>query len=388
MSLRHAAIAALASAGLFALGAPQALADGLTVHDAANTVQTTCAKNVAGVLHPCAVDEGMQAGAPTPLTIDPADNGVWMHLLNLPPLAATSTLQTAANGYLSSLVANLGSPFQAGGSIGNTQFGATESGAWTVGISGTPTFNLGALNGAATAANQATANTTLASILSAFTGLASSANQATSNTALAAIQSELTGVSTAANQATANTTLASILTQLASQATAANQTSEIAQETAAASVLGAKGDTACATDTSSCSLNALIQRLNQRLTSLITALNTPMQQTGGSVAITGTVSALAPQASVTETTVTMNGTWQLVWTAAAAKRVVIGFASNSNASGDYSFNASLAGATTTGGIPFANGLGGSFDFTGGVIPNTSLYVKGTSGSTLTVQVFN
>jgi hypothetical protein len=46
--------------------------------------------------------------------------------LPLPTGAATSTLQTTIN-------TTLGTPFQAGGSIGNTSFASTQSGAWNVG---------------------------------------------------------------------------------------------------------------------------------------------------------------------------------------------------------------------------------------------------------------
>lgn len=74
--------------------------------------------------------------------------------------AASASLSTAVTR-LSSILTVLGSPFQVGGTIGNASFGATQSGAWNVGVSGslpafaaTPTFNLGALNGAATAASQ------------------------------------------------------------------------------------------------------------------------------------------------------------------------------------------------------------------------------------------
>jgi len=49
--------------------------------------------------------------------------------------------------------------------------------------------------------------------------------------------------------------------------------------------LGPLGATVCATDTGSCSINALFQRNNQRLTSLLTALGTPMQTTGGTVGL-------------------------------------------------------------------------------------------------------
>lgn len=52
--------------------------------------------------------------------------------------------------------------------------------------------------------------------------------------------------------------------------------------------LGAPGATACATDTSSCSANALLQRIAQRLSSAITALGSPLQ-TGGTVVATGNV---------------------------------------------------------------------------------------------------
>jgi hypothetical protein len=47
--------------------------------------------------------------------------------------------------------------------------------------------------------------------------------------------------------------------------------------------LGAPGATACATDTGSCSVNAFLQRLAQRLTTINTTLGTPMQASGGSV---------------------------------------------------------------------------------------------------------
>ena len=59
----------------------------------------------------------------------------------LPAGAATAANQVT-------MITALGSPFQAGGSIGNSSFGATQSGSWTV------TANLGTLGGAATAANQ------------------------------------------------------------------------------------------------------------------------------------------------------------------------------------------------------------------------------------------
>lgn len=109
---------------------------------------------------------------------------------------------------------------------------------------------------------------------------------------------------------------------------------------------------------------------------------------GADVGASNPLPALPPQAAVTETTVNMTGLWVKVWTAAAAKRLIIGLPSDSGASGDYSFNASLSGLSTSGGVPFAAGNGGSFDFAGGAVPNTDLYVKATPGSRVTVQVFN
>lgn len=65
-------------------------------------------------------------------------------------------------------------------------------------------------------------------------------------------------------------------------ASAANQSTQITAANLTNTNLGALGSTACATDNGSCSLNALIQRNNQRATSMITALGTPFQA-GGSI---------------------------------------------------------------------------------------------------------
>lgn len=73
-------------------------------------------------------------------------------------------------------------------------------------------------------------------------------------------------------------------------ATAANQTTQITN-------MGAPGDTACATDNGSCSLNAQNSRTNQRLTTINTTLGTPFQA-GGSIANTSFAS-------------TQSGTWNI-----------------------------------------------------------------------------
>ncbi len=75
--------------------------------------------------------------------------------LPLPSGAATSALQTTGNTALTTINTTLGSPFQAGASIGNTGFGITGT---LPAFAATPTFNLGTLNGAALAANQTNAS--------------------------------------------------------------------------------------------------------------------------------------------------------------------------------------------------------------------------------------
>jgi hypothetical protein len=78
--------------------------------------------------------------------------------LPLPTGASTAALQSTIN-------TTLGSPFQAGGSIGNTAFGISGT---LPAFAATPTVNLGTLNGAATAAKQpalGTAGTPSADVL-------------------------------------------------------------------------------------------------------------------------------------------------------------------------------------------------------------------------------
>lgn len=69
-------------------------------------------------------------------------------------------------------------------------------------------------------------------------------------------------------------------------ATAANQVLQITQETAVNTLLGLQADAACATDNGTCTLAALVKRLNQRLTTINTTLGSPIQATGGTVAVT------------------------------------------------------------------------------------------------------
>lgn len=158
--------------------------------------------------------------------------------------AATASNQATIIGNLGTLITNLGSPFQAGGSIGNSAFGISGT---LPAFAATPTFNLGTLNGAATAANQASIISALGSpfqaggsignasfgisgTLPAFASTptfnlgtigtaATAANQATEISSLSSIDTKLSSQATAANQATANASLSSIDSKLTSPVT-------------------------------------------------------------------------------------------------------------------------------------------------------------------------
>jgi len=78
--------------------------------------------------------------------------------LPLPSGAATAAGLTTIN-------TTLGTPFQAGGNIGNTAFGISGT---LPAFAATPTFNLGTIGGAASAANQATTNTKLDTVIAAL----------------------------------------------------------------------------------------------------------------------------------------------------------------------------------------------------------------------------
>jgi hypothetical protein len=106
------------------------------------------------------------------------------------------------------------------------------------------------------------------------------------NTSTAALALETGG-----NLSGAKTDLDSVSTSTASTATntAATATSTASTATNTSSTatnLGAAGATACATDTGSCSINALLQRLAVDITAVKTQLGAaPMQATGGAVTV-------------------------------------------------------------------------------------------------------
>lgn len=90
----------------------------------------------------------------------------------------------------------------------------------------------------------------------------------------------------------------SALPSNAAQETGGNLASVVTNTGTTNTNLGAPGATACSTDTASCSLNALLQRIAQRISSLITALGSPFQA-GGSL---GAGSAIIGKVGIDQTT--------------------------------------------------------------------------------------
>ena len=125
---------------------------------------------------------------------------------------------------------------------------------------------------------------------------ATSGAQTTTNASLSSIDTKLTSQATAANQATTNGSLSSIDTKLTSQATAANQTAQ-------ATLTGAVVETAPATDTASSGLNGRLQRIAQRLTSLIGLLPAALGSTvaASSLGVALSTEDIARQGIITET---------------------------------------------------------------------------------------
>jgi hypothetical protein len=160
--------------------------------------------------------------------------------LPLPSGAATAAGLTTIN-------TTLGSPFQAGGSIGNTSFGisgtlpafastptvnAAESGTWNVtNISGSVSLPTGAATAALQSATQAAAGSS-SSAATGVQGVSGGVPVGVSGTVTANAGSGTFAVS------------ASALPLPTGAATSANQSSQITQETASATALGTPADTA------------------------------------------------------------------------------------------------------------------------------------------------
>lgn len=114
--------------------------------------------------------------------------------------------------------------------------------------------------------------TNVSGTVSLPTGAATSANQTTANSSLSSIDGKLTGVSTAANQTTGNASLSSIDTKVTGLAL------ETTQQTTNTRI-GDLTETAPGTDTASSGLNGRLQRIAQGITSLITAITDRTQKT-------------------------------------------------------------------------------------------------------------
>jgi hypothetical protein len=180
------------------------------------------------------------------------------------------------NQRITSLITATGSPFQVGGSIGNTAFGISGT---LPSFTTTQTFNLGALNGAATAALQGAQGTGAAynpptggsGELGYLSGLLASAldttpsavkidQTSTNNNVVVASSALPTGAATSANQATNNTSVAAV-----------------------ASVLGTTSDASSATGTA----EAILKYLAAQMT---TALPAGSNTIGNIANVSGTVS--------------------------------------------------------------------------------------------------
>lgn len=70
---------------------------------------------------------------------------------------------------------------------------------------------------------------------------------------------------------------------------------------------GAIADAACATDNGNCSVTALLKRNNQRMTTTITTLGTPMQATGGTVGLVAGVAVIGHVIADTGSTTAVTG---------------------------------------------------------------------------------
>lgn len=197
---------------------------------------------------------------------------------------ATDTASSGLNGRLqrvaqrlTSLITVMGSPFQAGGSIGNTTFGATQSGAWTVTANAGTNLNTSAL---ALETTQSTQNTRIGDLTeaapasdTASSGLNGRLQRIAQRiTSLIALMPASLGQKTMANSfAVVIASDQAAIPVTASAGTNLN-TSALALETTQSTQntrIGDLTETAPASDTASSGLNGRLQRIAQRLTSLI-----------------------------------------------------------------------------------------------------------------------
>lgn len=138
---------------------------------------TTCASVKAASTAAGATDLALVVAISPNNTVAVTESGTWnitniSGTVSLPTGAATSALQTTGNTALTTINTTLGSPFQAGGSIGNTTFAATQATAASLNatVVGTGTFAV-QLSGATNNINN------IAGTVSLPTGASTSANQ-------------------------------------------------------------------------------------------------------------------------------------------------------------------------------------------------------------------
>jgi hypothetical protein len=248
------------------------------------------------------------------------------------------------NQRLTSLIAAMGSPFQAGASIGNTAFGISGT---LPSFTTTQTFNLGTLNGAATATLQGVQGTGaaynpptggageigyLSGILAGINDTTPSAvkidQTSTNNNVVVASSALPTGAATSANQATNNTSVAAV-----------------------ASVLGTTSDASSATGTA----EAILKYLAAQMT---TALPAGSNTIGNIANVSGTVS-LPTGASTSANQASVIGS-KAPGTAAASSLLEGGVYNSAGVTltdgqqaglqMDASGNLKIAGTLTTGGL--------------------------------------
>lgn len=174
-----------------------------------------------------------------------------------------------------------------------------------------------------------------------------------------------TGAATSALQTTGNTSLGSIDTKLTSQATAANQSTLLTQ-------VGIVTETAPGTDTASSGLNGRLQRIAQRLTSLIALLPSSLGQktmaNSLAVVIASDQSTVATAEAVRTASyqefLTLGTSAQTITPPANARWVKI-YADDTNVA---NIRVRLAGtATITSGIQFQPGRSEDFNVVGTAI---------------------
>lgn len=236
----------------------------------------------------------------------------------------------ATNSALTTINTTLGSPFQSGGSIGNAGFNVTGT---LPAYASTPTFNLGTLNGASTAINQAAGNTYLSSIDTKIPALGQAIAAASTPVVLTASQlSTLTPLSSVsvsnfpATQPVSGTVVANIgTTNGLALDTSVNSLLKPASTLSAVTTLGSitsalpTGTNSIGQVTANAGTNLNTSALNLETTQtafksanhtdllqINTTLGTPMQSSGGSVTVNaGTnlnTSALALSATQTDGT--------------------------------------------------------------------------------------